>query len=171
MLDELESDISELRSGDDCYTVIVGDLNARTACLTDCLTIYNNVLDILDFPNEITCELFNKDPTIDYHINHVGHSMDKGTNKYGNRLLSLCKALNMYIMNGRVGEDKDIGKVTCKDASLIDYVISSPQLFECVKSFKVLPFDLMLSDTHNSVGLSLSLNKFVNKQVDFLTHA
>jgi hypothetical protein len=29
----------------------------------------------------------------------------------------------------------------------------------------------MLSDTHNPVCLSLSLNKFVNKQVDFLTHA
>jgi hypothetical protein len=74
--------------------------------------------------------------------------------KYGERLLEMCMALGLYIFNGRLGCDKDIGRTTCKDASLVDYVIGSAELFQCVNSFRVLPFDPMLSDCHNPIQIS-----------------
>ena len=41
-------------------------------------------------------------------------SVDKYVNNYGKRLLDLCKLLDMFIVNGRVGSDAQIGKATCK---------------------------------------------------------
>ena len=29
----------------------------------------------------------------------------------------------MHIMNNRSGADKDIGKTTCKNASIVDYIV------------------------------------------------
>ena len=37
----------------------------------------------------------------------------KPTADYGKRLLSLCKSLDVHIVNGRVGNDKNVGNFTC----------------------------------------------------------
>ena len=39
---------------------------------------------------------------------------DKVINQYVRKLLNVCKYNNVFILNGRIGEDKDIGKFTCK---------------------------------------------------------
>ena len=39
---------------------------------------------------------------------------DSGKNHNGSRLLDLCKGNDLLIINGRIGNDKDIGKLTCK---------------------------------------------------------
>jgi hypothetical protein len=49
---------------------------------------------------------------------------DSVKNHYGSRLLDLCKGNDLFIINGRIGNDKDIGKLTCKNSSVVDYVIS-----------------------------------------------
>ena len=46
-------------------------------------------------------------------------------NKYGQKLIELCKRCSIYIANGRLSNDKNIGKTTCKDASLVDYLLLS----------------------------------------------
>jgi acid phosphatase class B len=57
---------------------------------------------------------------------------DSVKNHYGSRLLDLhvCKGNDLFIINGRIGNDKGIGKLTCKNSSVVDYVIS------CVDFFK-----------------------------------
>jgi len=45
------------------------------------------------------------------------------TNKYGNKLIELCKRCSVHIANGRLDKDRFIGNITCKDASLVDYLI------------------------------------------------
>jgi hypothetical protein len=50
---------------------------------------------------------------------------DSVKNHYGSRLLDLCKGNDLFIINGRIGNDKGIGKLTCKNSSVVDYVISS----------------------------------------------
>jgi hypothetical protein len=50
---------------------------------------------------------------------------DKAINQYVRILLNLCKYNNVFILNGRIGEDKDIGKFTCKNVGVVDYIIAS----------------------------------------------
>jgi hypothetical protein len=38
---------------------------------------------------------------------------------HGNKLLNMCINDNMYIANGRVGNEKNIGKVTSKESSTV----------------------------------------------------
>ena len=49
--------------------------------------------------------------------------MDTNNNNYGNILSDLCKYNNTYILNGRVGEDRHVGKFTCKNSSVVDNVL------------------------------------------------
>ena len=81
------------------------DFNARTANLSD---IMENDED-LDFLN-ITADAYI--PAL--RLTH----MDCHVNNSGKRLISLCKNIGMYILNGM-----DFGKSTCKNASVVHYVI------------------------------------------------
>ena len=74
------------------------------------------------------------------------------TNNYGYRLMELCKSLDVHIVNGRFGTDSYILRQTCKNSSVIDYVIMSAELFPCVHSFEELEFDPLLSDIHCPVA-------------------
>ena len=65
------------------------------------------------------------------------------------------KKLNLYIANSRVGLDRGIGKITCKNRSVIDYFISSSSLFPVIQDFDINDFNPILSDIHNSVHISL----------------
>ena len=40
-------------------------------------------------------------------------NQDKVLNAFGNRLLHLCKETCLRIINGRCGDDKNLGKFTC----------------------------------------------------------
>jgi hypothetical protein len=61
----------------------------------------------------------------------------------------------LYIANTRVGLDRGIGKRTCKNRSVIDYLISSSNLFPFIQEFDINDFNPILSDIHNSVHISL----------------
>ena len=63
----------------------------------------------------------------------------------------LCQNLNLLVANGRLGKDKNVGALTCKVSSLVDYCILTPELFSYVANFEILPFDPMLSDCHNAL--------------------
>ena len=52
-------------------------------------------------------------------------------------------------------KNKLIGRVTCKDTSLVDYLILSSNLFHILADFEVFPFNPMFSDVHNHMHSSL----------------
>lgn len=83
-------------------------------------------------------------------------SLDTSVDNYGNRLLLYCKDLNLLIANGRLFQDKNIGALTCKESTVIDYCIMSPELFTNVLDFETLPYDPMLSDVHNAIYVVIS---------------
>ncbi|CAG2256257.1 SEC31 [Mytilus edulis] len=83
-------------------------------------------------------------------------SLDKSVDNYGNRLLLLCKDLNLLIANGRLFKDKNIGALTCKESTVVDYCIMSPELFTNILDFEILPYDPMLSDVHNAIYIEMS---------------
>jgi hypothetical protein len=51
----------------------------------------------------------------------------------------MCKYNNIYIANGRVGNDKNIGKVTSKESnSTVDYFIIASELFPFITNLVLL---------------------------------
>ena len=128
--------------------LIMGDLNARTGDSSDYIwdtAALDNVLDDVS-----TTELMKM-----YNIQQDRRSQDVGKNNFGHALIDFCITQRLLIVNGRVGGDADLGKLTCKNASLVDYVIASPWVFPCICDFYVGDFDECLSDIHCPVFIKL----------------
>ena len=70
---------------------------------------------------------------------------DEGFTRYGSDMLDFCKQTGLRTFNGRVGDDGNIGKgayMGSTGKNLIDYVISSEQLFPLINTFDVVLSDL-----------------------------
>ena len=118
------------------------------------------MVDISNVP-----EYFNVNILAEIGIPLERFSEDKArVNKYGQKLVELCKRCSLYIANGRVYKDTFIGRSTCKDTSLVDYLILSSNLFHILADFEVLPFNPMFSDVHNQIYFSLYLSHKSNTQ-------
>ena len=52
--------------------------------------------------------------------------MDKGKNPYGNLLLNLCRGNDLFIVNGRIDDNKEVN-LTCRNTSVVDYTVSVTQ--------------------------------------------
>ncbi|VDI73706.1 Hypothetical predicted protein [Mytilus galloprovincialis] len=95
--------------------------------------------------------------------------MDTVKNRSGQKLLELCKGNDLFIVNGRIGDDKhESGKLTCKNTSVIDYCICTYDFLKFVSNFKVKEFSRLYSDVHSPITTTLHMNEFtvVNDQID-----
>ena len=138
---DLMSFITEHENSEIC---LLGDFNARTSNLKDTLFIDENTVHNLNIDSEmLDCSFSQNTLSISDRV-----SYDKTINNYGYRLIELCKTFGMNILNGRYGMDKNLSLFTCKDASVVDYIIVSPSLFQSIIDFQVLDFDSILSDVH-----------------------
>jgi len=141
---------------------MIGDFNSRTGRLDDFVTIEDNIaleggIDLTD------SDLFNARYELDaLDICTERHNCDRLTNNNGYNLIEVCKCLDVHIVNGRIGKDLGCGKLTCNNASLVDYVIASPHLFTKITNFYVDTFDNFLSDKHNPICLSLTCNQILD---------
>lgn len=130
VFDRLATFITEIDSKYDsnCYFLLAGNFNARTSNLPDYVTDYTFS----------PCYDFLPD---DYDVEISRFSQDRGrVNNNGNQLLDLCKLSGLRILNGRVGNDKHIGKGTfvgSNGSSLVNYVICSPDLISAINYFRV----------------------------------
>jgi hypothetical protein len=115
--DRLLLDIAQFRiSFGNCVDIFVsGDFNARTADRPDYVSQEDTVY--VPLPD-------------DYIVDHdvtPRTSMDtKAPNAHGYSLLDMCKSAQLRIVNGRVGNDINVGKYTCHTArgnSVVDYLI------------------------------------------------
>ena len=124
---------------------LLGDFNSRTGNLNDLL--------------EENCYV---DHLVDANVSQdipERTSQDKQTNTMGLELINFCKANDFIMLNGRVGKDKGHGKATCKDASVVDYIIVSSSLFTLTENFTVLDFNEVYSDVHCAVIANFEFNK------------
>ena len=98
------------------------------------------------------------------------NNMDQGFNSYGPKLIDLCKAVPLRILNGRVLGDL-FGKYTCftpRGNSAVDYAAVSPQLLKSVRYFSVSNLMPQLSD-HSPIELALKINfTTFSKQSNYL---
>ena len=77
----------------------------------------------------------------------------------------MCKNSNLYICNGRLGNDHLIGKCTSKDKSLIDYLLSTSEGIRLIKYFCVHEFCPLLLDIHCMLSLNINVSIEVTNQV------
>ena len=80
------------------------------------------------------------------------------TNTTGTWLTDVCKNNNLFIVNGRVGKDKGVGRRTFKDISMIDYTLCTADCFTFFKHFEVIELDSIFSDGHALLSWSLDVN-------------
>ena len=118
--DVIENDILEFSNNDDGI-LISGDFNARTRTLPDFVQFDKDDIHTMHFDN-VVLDVENLKPAI--QLDRVLQDTGRPTN-YGYKLLSLCKNNNLYIAKGRSGLDKGVGKLTCKNRSIIDYMLCS----------------------------------------------
>ena len=48
------------------------------------------------------------------------YSSDKRKNNFGSQLINFCKYNDLFICNGRIGDDQKLGEFACKNVSVID---------------------------------------------------
>ena len=85
-------------------------------------------------------------------------SKDSHTNNMGHELISFCKSMQLSICNGRVGSDANVGDLTCKNASIVDYVIMSSDMFNHLMSFHILDFNELYSDVHCPINIVFNIS-------------
>ena len=113
---------SQLESGIRKYSEagsvsVIGDLNARTSTNDDFAQSSDDYINFLPTLND-------DDFVIDDFQNRC--SEDKICNSSGQKLLDICKSTDLRIINGRVGDDRGVGRLTFLSStgkSLIDYAI------------------------------------------------
>ena len=66
---------------------------------------------------------------------------------------NFCKYIDVFILNGRICEDKEIGKFTCKNISVVDYIIASAEYLKHITNLQVLEFSKLLSDVHCPISI------------------
>ena len=107
-------------------TVLIGDLNARTGMLLE----YMENGDEDNIANKRNTPL------------PIRNNCDKIINQHGKKLINLCKAFDLQILNGRNKGDL-YGNFTHfnkhKGASLVDVSVISDNFIQEIKHFFVLP--------------------------------
>jgi hypothetical protein len=71
-------------------------------------------------------------------------------------------------MNGRVGSDSNIGELTCRNVSAVDYFICSPNFIKCIDDLTVLDFSKCCSDVHTPLSITFERNVFEDSDINAL---
>ena len=85
-------------------------------------------------------------------------SRDNNTNTNGHRLIQICRNNNIFILNGRVHKDRNLGNFTFRNKSVFDYVLSTAESFQYVINFEISETDFLFSDGHSAVTWALRCN-------------
>ena len=162
MYSNMLEDILKLKERYDVPICIVGDLNSRTGTLDDFVTIDDHVARSMNLDNVETEIFSSKSDLMNKGFDTNRYSKDITSNDNGHQLIEVCRAADIKIVNGRFGSDHKIGNFTChkpNGSSVVDYFIVSPDLFDSVLNFNVGQMDILFSDVHSPITLSLNILK------------
>ena len=143
--DLLESDITHYDSLGEVY--VCGDFNSRSGVKYD--FVRSNSKNAL----------FDNDDYVPVEIN-VRASLDTKCNRFGSKLLDLCKSTSTRIVNGRIGDDQGAFTFMSRNgASVVDYLLSKECNFSNITCFNVGSINVW-SD-HAPLYFSLSCNNIL----------
>ena len=148
-INEIENEYMKLAEKFD-KVLLLGDFNARTAEESDFYVFNENengeFTDLINVNDLYSLEMAN--------FPEKRKSRDKMKNRFGNQLLDFCKGNNLFIMNGRSKSDKE-GKLTCRNASVVDYCISNSTFLQYLSDFQVMDFSCLYSDVHSPLIVTI----------------
>ena len=148
---DINNDIQELNVRFNFLpTMMAGDWNGHTGVIADYLEGDNVVA------NYTGCELLAESPVsggdINTNFSDIRYNSDtREVDENGDGVISVCINHNFKIVNGRIGDDKFLGKSTCHKSdkpSVIDYLLVSENMLPYLSNFNVEMFDSNLSDVH-----------------------
>lgn len=150
---EIQTEINEHCENSDL--LLIGDFNSRSGVSRD-YTITDEFLSKLHDDNILQTESAHILSKLEeYGVPLERRSADSTTNTYGLQLIELCKSNDLFILNGRLGTDRQNPKTTCKDRSTIDYCISNVNLIQRINNFCIQEFSSLYSDSHCGVTLTV----------------
>ena len=155
-LSVLEIEIVSMCSNFD-NVFLTDDINARTGNLDDFIFVDIFLADTFEFDNE-TLSYFNKaDSLIQYGMKLRRSSQDTVVNANGQKFIEMCRGNNIFIANGRIGEDKDVGQFTYRGTSLIDYTLATVEALKLISKFSIIETDPIFSDGHSIIAWSIDI--------------
>ena len=149
--DIISEDIILLNQKYRCPFVLLGDFNSRTGNLDD--LSQNNII------------------AKGLNIEQKRHSLDKKIDTHGRNLIALCNDFSFGILNGRFGNDKNVGQFTCMKtigSSVVDYIIVSTSLFPFILDFYVDSYDSCMSDVHLPLVATIKIENELIKTNDYV---
>ena len=171
---DIENEIINLNCNDKYHVMLSGDFNAHIGVVNDLLENEYETNEDTNFSFSNTYNLqenIGKDTDCsnilrEHKIPIKRSSQDKSrVNNFGHSLIDFCKSLSLVILNGRMGNDMNLGKITnIKAKTTVDYFISDPELLRHVAEFEVCDFDPNISDLHCPLFLSIKTNRKSSSQ-------
>ena len=143
------------------YVLLMGDFNARTYNKQDFLDEDEFFRHQFDYDKDMIDHFQNSTVLNQFGLTKIRTSQDKTVNNEGNMLIDTCKSNNLFILNGRCGSDKNVGAMTFRNQSIIDYSIVSHQALQFVKMFKISELDPLFSDGHSLLSTTLSFSQML----------
>ena len=157
-LQTLENEITSMCSSHQ-YVFITGDFNPRTAILTDYVQLDVFLAEEFELDDETAHFSFYKTTILErVKIPLSRTSNDIKTNNIGYWPVNTCKNNNLFIVNGRVGKDRDIGSKTFPDQSVINYTLCTADCFYFLQQFEIIKLDEIFSDGHSLLSWPLDIN-------------
>ena len=132
----------------------MGDYNARISNMQYIVYIDERIFETISVDSHFidSGDAFSEVSKLDeYAIYRM--SKDTAANRSGKVLIDFCRTNNLVILNGRSFNDKFEGKLTCKETSVVDYVISSSEALHLDNYFNVDEFSPLLSLSNLNINL------------------
>lgn len=144
---------------------LTGDTNSRTGQMKDFVPVDNFLSDLYEIDEESHAFLNKYTILENLSVPLERSSHDNRTNTHGMRLIEICRNNNLFLLNGRLFSDRNVGAPTFRDKSVIDYAISTAECFEFVSDFGVYRTDSLFSDGHNAIYFNISVpaTNYVNE--------
>ena len=157
VFDQIQEDLMDLRPRN-LPILLAGDCNSHVALLRDYIESDKNIAEVTGciFLEEDCTEILEN---LKLPLNRASQdNMPVDCN--GRKLISLCQAFDMFIMNGRLGNDRNLGRATCfkGQPSITDYAIASSDMLKHMYNFEVDIFDPMISDVHAPIEFTICID-------------
>ena len=175
VFDDIALDVISLKDKFNCPMMILGDANAYTA-------IQNDGCDplIIDnkFGHEFGLDLICQNEQLQEwpaQLAKRANADKRATNKNGKALIKLCQAVDLKIVNGRLGDDEGMGNLTYFEKNddkefvgigTLDYCLANAMMWPLIKNFEVDTFDNMLSDKHAPILVTIEAKQTVSLPVN-----
>lgn len=123
-------------TNDDYMHLFCGDFNAHTLTLAD--------VPYEDSDVDVSAEM----PYVCLHdtgvpVNRANQDLTPDRSSYGKKLVEFCINHQLFIFNGRMGEDCGVGKPATTHNTTIDYFLGSNGIFKNILAFEVLEYSPM----------------------------